>query len=557
MSTKLRPQQICIGISIEGATLRLAVVGRFGLKLNIMDLASMPLPVKQFAGSVDDEGKKSENPFEHAGGGAGASESDVEENIDFSSIREFVSMHYQPRASIALSFEDPHVRTILLNTDKKDTPSRIRTRIVEEIQKSLNVQLPKQAVAQTAIGSKHALAIASIEQSPLVEICTAPLSGDKRSTRISFITSNDIALINMVRVHYPAKPNELMHVIHVDDDVTRFYVMRGHDIEYIGPPIQQGAHDAHLVSTLYNRIELTAESAGYVNPDRVVLSGKAEEIGLKEEILENNPTVVFHSLRRLRIGHSDDKAILQEMNSYTVPISLAWQALQPKNEHFYRLDITPQKILQDQKIFKLAWHGVVLFVALFFLVTFVTTMVLERQDKIASAETSLRFDKKQLAEQQQIVDQINELEARSQAIRTATTTLDTLLVSSEVWSETLDTLATATARLGNIWVSELKFEKGGGTAVVGYALQRPGIPSLANYIGKTKLREVTVQEIGKTKVFRYDLDLKIDSLYPFSSSRAAVWHDSVRSAIGEIPVNKPAPTPPAEGGDANKQQKGS
>jgi hypothetical protein len=126
-------------------------------------------------------------------------------------------------------------------------------------------------------------------------------------------------------------------------------------------------------------------------------------------------------------------------------------------------------------------------------------------------------------------------------------TLDTLLVGSETWSETLDTLAQATARLGNVWVSELKFEKEGGTAVVGYALQRPGIPSLSNSIGQTRLREVTVQEIGKTKVFRYDMSLKIDSLYPYSGSRATVWHDSVRSAIGEIPVSAPSPDTSSQG----------
>ena len=551
MNKQLRPQQICIGISIEGAMLRLAVVGRTGLKLNLMDLASMPLPVKQFTSSVDDESPKTDNPFEQsAGGGGGGGDGEGGHDIDFSSIRDFIGTHYQPQASFALSFEVPFIRTILLAVDKKDTQSRIRNRIVEDLQKTLNIQLPKRSIALAKAGPKHALAIASIEESPLIEICVSPQGNEKRMTRIDFVTSNDIALINMVRVHYPAKPDELMHVIHVDDDVTRFYVMRGHDIEHIAPPIQQGAHDAHLVSTLYNRIELSAENAGYVNPDRVVLSGKAEEIGLKEEILENNPSVVFHSLRRLRIGHSDDKALLQEMNSYTIPISLAWEALQPKNDHFYRLDVTPQSIREEQKIFKLAWHGYLLLLCLFVLVTVITVMVLQRDEEIDSFESSLRFDRQQLSEQQQIIDQINELDARSQAIRTATTTLDTLLVNSEVWSETLDTLAGGAAQLGNIWVSEMKFEKGGGMAVIGYATQRSGIPSFSNMIGKTRLREITVQEIGKNKLFRYDVELRIDSLYPYAGSRAAVWHDSVRSVIGEAssPPNTPKTAAPAKPG---------
>lgn len=555
MSKPPRPQQVCIGLSIEGATLRLATVGRNGTKLNVMDLASMPLPVKQFVSSVEDEAPKSDNPFDSAGGGGG--ESDGTESIDFGSIREFIATHYVPGASFSLAFEEPYLRTSLVPFDKKkDTPAKIRQRVVEEIQKALNVELNKKSVALQKTGDRNVIAVAQLEQSPLIELCTTPQGTSKRSPRIEFTTSTDIALINMVRAHYPAKPTEMMQVIHVDEDVTRFYVMKGNDLEYIGPSIQQGAHDAHLVSTLYNRIELVAENAGYLNPDRVVLSGKAEEIGLKEEILENNPSVIFHSLRRLRVGHSDDKDLLREMNSYIAPISVAWEALLPKFPHFYRLDVTPPKIREDQKRFKLAWHGVLLLILLFGLVVYLTMNVLERQAEIDTIENAMAFDRQQLAEQQQIVDQITELEARSQAIRTATTTLDTLLVGSELWTETLDTLARGTASIGNIWVSEMKVDKDGGMAVIGYSMQRPPIPAMSNFIGSTRLREVTVQEIGKVKVFRYDVQLFPDLLYPNSGSRAARWHDSVRSALGDIaPEPKPNAALPAQGKEAKGAKK--
>ncbi|MBN1446632.1 MAG: PilN domain-containing protein [Bacteroidetes bacterium] len=528
--------------------LRLAVLGRTGPKLNIMDLASMPLPIKQFAGSVEEDGQKSDNPFDDSGGGSEA-ESDADSNIDLSSIREFVATHYIPRASFALGFEVPYVRTHLLPVDKKDTPSKIRNKVVEEVGKSLNVELAKHAVSFTKASEKHMLAIARVEESPIVEICTAPQGGDRRQPRINCITSNEVALINMVRVHFRAEPEDIVHVIHVDDDVTHFFVMRGHDIEYIGPAIQQGAHDAHLVSTLYNRIELTAEGAGYLNPDKVVLSGKAEEIGLKEEILENNPEVVFHSLKKLRVGHSDDKDILRDMNNYLIPISLAWQELQPRNQHFYRLDVLPAKIREEQKRFKLAWHGVILLLLLFVAVTALTVMSLRKQAEIQTLSSELSFDRRQIAEQKIIVDQITELEQRSTAIRNATTTLDTLLINAELWTETLDTLATAAAQLRDTWVSEMKVEKDGAIMITGYAMKRSSIPTFSNLIGKTRLREVTVQEIGEAKVFRYDIQLRPDSLYPYSNSRAARWHDSVRTALGVIavPEEKQA-TPIPEGG---------
>jgi hypothetical protein len=502
----------------------------------------MPLPVKQFVASMDDEApQKVENPFESGGSAGGELEGDS--SIDLGSIREFVATHYQPNASFALGLEIPYVRTFLLPVEKKDTAAKVRTRVVEEVGKLLNLVLPKRSVALQKAGEKQVLAIARVEDSPMVDICTSPQGGQKRPPRLSIITSNQVALINMVRVHFRAESDEIMHVIHVDEDVTHFFVMRGHEIEYIAPSIQQGAHDAHLVSTLYNRIELTAEGAGYLNPDKVVLSGNAEEIGLKEEILENNPEVIFHSLKRLRIGDSGDKDIQREMNNYLVPISLAWQTLQPKSEHFYRLDVLPSRIREDQKRFKLAWHGVLLLLLLFVVVTVLTVVGLQKQSELATVASSLAFDKKQMAEQKVIVSRINELDQRSQAIRTATTTLDTLLLNAEVWTETIDTLSKGTAGLRDAWVSEMTMDKIGGLAIVGYAFKRSSIPTFSNAIGQTKLREVTVQQIGETKVFRYDVHLNQDNVYPYSNSRAARWHDSVRTVIGEIappPVDEPA-----------------
>jgi len=141
-----------------------------------------------------------------------------------------------------------------------------------------------------------------------------------------------------------------------------------------------------------------------------------------------------------------------------------------------------------------------------------------------------------MEEQKIIVDQIGELEQRSTAIRNATTTLDTLLMNSEVWTETLDTLAGGSNALRDIWVSEMKFDRGGDLSVTGYAVKRSSIPTFSKSIGTTKLREVTVQEIGEHKVFRYEIMLKPDSLYPYGNSRAARWHDSVRTALGDVIV---------------------
>lgn len=527
MKTEPKPDEICIGLSLEGDVLRLAALGRRGRNIHVLDLASMTIPVmhaipqeKEAAPASDDF-----DDFESENEAAGP---------DYTPVQEFLQGHYLQRASLAISLGEPYIRTFLTAREPKESAGKTVKRILAEAQHHYNVELSRDMVAWQPTGGTSIVAAARVESTPLLEVFAQPLGTQRRPTRINLVTSNDVALVNLVRVHFRVQESEIVHVINVGRDETRLLIMRGGELRFIAPTIQQGASDRDFITMLNNRIELAAENAGYPKADTVVLAGFAEEIGLKDEILVNNPHVVFHSLSRLRVQHGSDEAILRDIGHYSAPISVAWEKLQPKSPHFLRLTLVPRHILDEQKSLKLAWHGFLLLAVLFVATTALTVLGLQRQSRITSLSSALEYEKRQVSEQRAIVDQITTLEQRSAAITTATNTLDTLLLNSEQWGETLDTLAKATGALRNIWVSEFKPDPEGGMTMVGYSMTRASVPAFSNLVGTSTLREVSVQEIGKRKVYRYDLNLAQVDAYPNSGSPAAAWHDSVGVALGDV-----------------------
>lgn len=558
MTKPPKPDQVCIGLSIEGDVLRLATVGREGRNIRVLDLASMTLPALQAVPASTDTGDSSAgstDPFD------GFDTDDAAEGPDFSSVREFLHGHYVQGASLAISMGEPYIRTFLTTREAKESAAKVLKRILEEAQHTLNVELTRDMVAWQPTGPTSIVAAARVEATPLLEVFAEPQGVQRRPTRINLVTSNDVALMNLVRVHFRFNDEEVVHVINVGRDETKLMIMRGGELRFIAPMIQQGAADRDFVTMLNNRIELAAENAGYPKADTVVLAGFAEEIGLKEEILVNNPHVVFHSLSRLRVQHGEDETILRELRHYSVPISVAWEMLQPKSPHFLRITLIPRHIRDEQKSFRLAWHGYLLLLLLFVSTVAMTVMILDRQSRIRTEGDALRYEQRQVAEQKAIVDQITALETRSAAITTATNTLDTLLLNGERWSETLDTLAKATSTLGNIWISEMKPEKEGGMTVIGYSLTRASVPAISHRIGTTTLREISVQEIGQKKLFRYDINLQLEDRYPSAGSPAAVWHDSVTVALGDVStrfgtVKKEKPEPKGKKKPAKKAKKG-
>ncbi len=527
MNTGPTPSQVCIGLSIEGDTLRLASVGRDGKNLRILDLASMTVPVMQHVTHDGDDTGGGSNPFEKIE----LSDTDA---VDHSAVKDFISGHYVPGASLAVSLGDHNIRTFLLPAVDKENPSKALTRILGEIQHSLNIELSKDQVAYQRIGKSTLLVTARIEGTPLLEIFAMPHDASRRSTRINFVTSNDVALINLVRSHFRFRDDSISHIIHVGKDETRLYIMRGYDLVYLAPPVQQGANDREYVTMLNNRLELAAENAGFPKADTVVLSGYAEEIGLKEEILENNPQIVFHSLSKLRMTHGANEALAREIRHYPIPLSVAWEKLDPKNPHFYHINLIPHRIREDQKKLKLAWHGLLLLALLFISAAGLTFLGLQKQEEIRTLSAKLAFERKQVNEQRAIVSQINELENRSAAIIDATNTLDTLLMNSEKYSTTLDTIARAAGALQNMWINEMKPDADGGIAFNGFSTTRASVPSFSQLIGQTNMREISVQEIGERKVFRFDVGLTVPDLYPGSGSPASVWHDTITATLGDV-----------------------
>jgi Tfp pilus assembly protein PilN len=527
MSEKQKPSEVCIGLSVEGDLLRLATVGRVGQKLTVINLGSLNLPHHEMAYAGEGEGFESEkerDPFSGLEGGTAMA------GPDYSEVHDFLQAHYVKGASIAISFGEPTVRTEIFDISPKEKGAAVVQKIISEIERTHNVSVPKDMVGYQSFGENKVLAAALLETPPLLNTLTQPLGSDNKPTKVSLVNSNDVALANITRAHFRFRDEEVVHLVFVGKDETRFYVLKGGDLIFIAPPVQQGA-SKELVAMLNNRIELAAELAGYPKADKVVLAGSAEQIGLRDEILANNPYVVFHSLSKLRIGHPRG-ADFEDIHDFVLPISVAWQKLLPKQQQFYRINLVPSRIKQEQNTMQIAWHGFLLIILILLGIVGLTYLGIQNQTNISRERDELNRERAEIERQRAIVQEIDALEARSVDIVAAATTLDTLLINQERWSETLDSLSKATAKIGSIWASELKPDPEGGYTLIGFSRNRANVPNLAHSVGETQMRELLVEFISENKVFRYDMGLALPDEYPYSGSPAMQWHDTVKTYIG-------------------------
>lgn len=511
----LSNSQTCIGLAVEGDFLKLAIVKRVRKKIHILDLASMPVQTHKFVNTTEQEEGNSETQI-------GFDTDQSEDQINYRAVRDFLQAHFKRQFSVAVAYGEPTIRTFVLSCESKERKSQTLDRILSEVQHLHNVELTQDMVDWVQISNTSILATARLEVAPLLDVFAMPAGTERRPMRINFVSSSDIALLNLVRTHYRFQVGDVTHVIYVGNDETKLYIMRGNNVVHIAPVIMQGSRDRDIASLLLTRLELAADSAGYPTPGHIVLAGHAERIGLRDLFNEVHPDVVIHALTRLRATTPSEERE-KEISDYLLPISAAWQHIEAKNPHFYRTNVIPTRLREDQKKFKLAWHGLLLLLVLFGATTGLTIRGLQQRAQISELEASLTFEKQQIKEQQEIVARINSLEVRSADVIKATTTLDTLLNSAEKWSMTIDTLTNGVAKLQNMWIAEMKPTETGVT-ISGFSLNRKNIPNFSTLIGGAQINEVSVQFIKLVKVLRFVMDLNVPALPPHSTSLASDWH---------------------------------
>ena len=56
----------------------------------------------------------------------------------------------------------------------------------------------------------------------------------------------------------------------------------------------------------------------------------------------------------------------EKIARYAIPIALAWKTLEPKNKKFSTTNLLPNKVIENQKYSKIAWHGYLIIAATIF-----------------------------------------------------------------------------------------------------------------------------------------------------------------------------------------------
>ncbi len=328
--------------------------------------------------------------------------------------------------------------------------------------------------------------------------------------------------MNLIRTNYNLKSDETSVIVYVGAEYTRLIFMRGKSLFNIAPVISEGSDSFSVQNTIYSRILLGQDNLSLPRIDKVILCGECKNFDIKGFLssLLVGAEVDYLQLPRVDTSHLPD-AGADLIPQYAVSISSAIRAVAGKSKNFYVADLTPDKVLESQKIFKLAWHGLILAIVVFGSTFYFTYHYASNQSEILRLQNKVASQKIEADQIASIKSEISRVQAQFGKYSSAVNILDALTPNTERWSTLMSSLSSTVSRVGSMWITNIH-EAGPTTySTEGLSVFRDRIPRFAQSYPGSILKKVSIAEIRGKTVYDFLIELKFPTVPAAHQSKPA------------------------------------
>lgn len=509
-----------LSIFVDGLEVKFVHVSLKNKRVQLHDVATVNLVKRLEERAGGDMSAASENfdlmdnlegtaaKDEFAEGGGSASNGEVMIGL----LSEYPTASYD----FVYSISEPNVYYQQFEDDFGMSGMKLKRRLVDELAATRSVKPTIDSVAYVPAAEGQILSIIREGGLGLLDVIASVQDFlGKRVPRVQFIETSDIALINFVRANYEIGESEISIIVYVGSEFSRLIFMKGAFFFHFAPVISEGRLTPNIENTIYSRILLEQDSAGILRIDRIFLAGESIKIDLKQFLAPQFAESPIEYVTSAHLDMSDfqdnPETIISE---YAIPIASAMRALEPKNASYQQVDLLPLSFREQQKIFKLAWHGYLLLALIFLSTLFFTNRFATLNDDVRRSQKDLQKKQEQLAENQRLQAILDSLIAQDKQYQSALTVYDSLMPDYNRWSTMFNHLTGKVEGISNVWIKDIVAKGDSSMELMGYTTMRQRIPRVANIFENATLQSVEIENIRGKDVYKFVITVRSISPEP-------------------------------------------
>ena len=409
------------------------------------------------------------------------------------------------KGDITVNLLESNVGFISFSNNLEKTRSKIKGNIIEEINKIYTLNLKSEDVVLVPGNNGELVAVFQMSENPVLEVLNEIRPFLERRIRIALAEVNEIALVNLINRFYSFNEDEISAVIYIGIDFSRIFFMKGNKILSFVPIVNEGYGSDNILSRLYGKIILERDESSVLEFNNILLAGEAILINGLDFFKEKFPesTVEYISSKGLDISELE-KSDIDNLSVYSIPISSALKILEPKNKQIIQTNFLPKKIKEQQKWFKIAWHGLIFLIALCSALLYFIGQYLVMERRISQVEYVTTLLDEQIVSGESILTKLHSIEKSINHYENNFVSYDSLTKNYDMVSVFLKNISNNIKSTNLIWLNSLDVMKS-GYSMKGESIYKSRIPTFVSFYDDYVINNVTGTKVRDKEIFQYEI----------------------------------------------------
>ena len=322
----------------------------------------------------------------------------------------------------------------------------------------------------------------------------------------SFIDTNAVSLINVVNHNYNFSEDDYVLILYIGFDYKVGIILKNGMHVKTFPIIVPDDDEVSMREIIYSKVLLEQDISDIPISKNILLTGDNttdEDLEYFRSVAQEEDNIARIDLGKLKIQEGLEETITPEkIANYAIPIALAWKTLEPKNKKFSSTNLLPNKVIENQKYFKIAWHGFLVMAAIFYFAFSGTIKNLELKQEIIDYGKKNYSIEQELARSQTLIERLNEIKAKISKLKENMIKVERITGNKNQWNHILDEFSRLLNRNRLSWFSDITSNNDGFT-IEGYTTNRRAVIALSKLFPESRIKNVLKYESQEFTIWRF------------------------------------------------------
>ncbi|HRX75956.1 MAG TPA: hypothetical protein P5342_00750 [Candidatus Cloacimonadota bacterium] len=447
-------------------------------------------------------------------------DSEYETNYQLQPSERMLGAFELSRGVIALNVYDENIlKDSPGAVDKKEISRFVKSKVPLKEQKAKDYQ---SSIVEVGGVPQHWLHHGS---NRLLELLKDHSRNNRQKLFYKLADANDIVLTDYFKLTYRDELEGRVMLVYLGQEYRKAFLFEdGTWQQTLKLQITQSIPDEETISS---KLALAIDSSGIKEPDRIILCGDLATSTLVEYMLSQFAAVqieLFNFRNIILTATTEEAQDNRSLSKHCIPIALAFKALFMDENGFAHSNFLPSKIIEGQKEFKIAWHGLLILIAIFATVFLATNSFLKRNQQLESErrlkrELNLNLNQKQ-AEANRINTILSDMEKQEKNLKA----IGTLLEGKNYWTHLLDMINASFRAHPTSWLTNLKRDKS-QLFISGVTSNRAHVIAFANSLPGSSIRKVAHARIRDNDIWVFEIT--------FTAPKVA-WMEDIEQQMREM-----------------------